>query len=372
MLTDVAELIRLASIESNNGNYIKAIPYYNDAINILSQKPNLKSTLALLYRLMSACYRKLRENYLAEIYIKLSLDADPKYGQAYFDLGFLQCLKNEHIEAIINFEKAIEYKCKDPSLPEIYYLLSGAYFKKSIQMHDGNDSEIQAKKVILQKAFTVIKKALEFESNNVAYCLLAGKICLWLDRHFDPDDFSNTKIYLTVAANLGSQEAKKLLNDLLIDPVVKHNFEAVSFFYKGSLKAEMHDYKGAIADFEKALECGYEKPMELYVNIASSHNAIAQSILERNGNSFADTVGVSRDDVISESQRAYATITRVLECEIRDDEILKQCYLIAGMSSFRIAAYSKMSKDLLNAINYLGKAGDLGSQEANSVLKAIQ
>ena len=372
MLIEAGELLRLSSIEIGNRDYIKAISYIDDAIKILCQEPMFNSTLAILYRQKSFCYRRLGENTEAEVCIKLSLVADPKYGQAYFDLGFLQGYAKQYDEAIINFQKAIEYKCEDPILPQVYFILSTAYYKKSLEMHGDNDLEIAAKKAVLQKALNAIQKALKIESNNIDYCLLAGKICLWLDSHFDTDDFSNTIHYLTMASNLGSQEARDLLHDLDFSKHMPTNKDdGLTYLYSGNSKAEKKDYEGAIADFEKALEHRLEIPELLFINIASCHNAIAQRILQNNGNTFGDIVGASRDAIILESQMAYNSIIKALESTHLNDIQTMQCNLLAGMTSFRINMFCKSAKDLPSTLKYLKKAADLGSQEAIPLLEEL-
>ena len=214
MIIEAANLTKKAGIEIGNRNYLIAIFYIDGALRIMSADLSFNGTLAVLYRQKSYCYRCLGEYIEAVKCIKLSLEADPKYGQAYFDLGFLQGYTNQIDEAIRNFEKAIEFKCDDPKLTQVYYILSGAYFRKSHEMSDGNEFEVLAKKSILKKGLEIIKKAIEAESNNFSYYLLAGNICLWLDRQFDPVELTNTKYYLSIASEGGIIEASNLLREI--------------------------------------------------------------------------------------------------------------------------------------------------------------
>ena len=152
---------------------------------------------------------------------------------------------------------------------------------------------------------------------------------------------------------------------------MNNNPNALIYFQNGYSKAVIQNYQGAIADFEKAMEYGYEKPEELYINIASCHNAIAHGILQSNGSKFEDTVGASRDRVILESQQAYNSIIKALEFKYLNDTELMQCNLMAGITSFRINMYRRTAKDLPDTLNYLKKAVELGSQEAIPLLMEL-
>jgi hypothetical protein len=143
---------------------------------------------------------------------------------------------------------------------------------------------------------------------------------------------------------------------------------ALMSFHNGYSKAKIQDYSGAISDFEKALGYGYNNPQELYINIASCHNTIAQIILQNNGNNFSETIGLARDNVISESQKGYNSIIKALEFGNPTDEVLKQCHLIAGMTSFRIFVFTRSMNNFPNVTYHLRKAAELGGQEAVTLL----
>jgi len=108
----------------NTGNYEQAILHMKKAeINFMDKK---------LYRNLGLYYYKTNNYLLAEKYFEKAIYINPKYSDAYFNLGKLYYSNEKYNEAIQAWQKILQYDSNLFEIYIVYYYIGKVYQKKEM------------------------------------------------------------------------------------------------------------------------------------------------------------------------------------------------------------------------------------------------
>ncbi|MDR2009388.1 MAG: DUF4919 domain-containing protein [Bacteroidales bacterium] len=171
---------KLGNIELESANYVKAIEYYQKAIEA-------DSTYFDAYYNLGAAFSNIQEFEKAIDFYSKAIDINDTIADTYFSLGTVYADQNEYEKAIKLFKQGINLK---PDSPNEHYFLSflyqkkgnniysTLYFKKAAQLGDALaqqyfiDNEISWEDNFVKPDYDQIKLNIENKQSNFHYSKL--------------------------------------------------------------------------------------------------------------------------------------------------------------------------------------------------------
>ncbi len=189
-------------------NYDKAIDYFNLAV-----KSGLNDAASFVE--IGVCVINItggRNPHMGEGYFMRAIEIDKTYAMAYYNLGTGKLIVDEFKQAIIYFDKAIEYQM--PNISFAYFSRASARLEKTIKEQRLNVFDSLSKYIMpdaIKQSYLLcysdIMKAMEItKANDADILFVAGRICEKLDR------VTEAMLDYTLAAGLGDNDAKTALH----------------------------------------------------------------------------------------------------------------------------------------------------------------
>ncbi len=237
----------------NKGQVFSAMEDYFGAVRVYSKAIEMAPYRALIYLSRASAYQKLelKEEALADF--KKAIEVHPRSNRAYYELGRWYSQNNDFQLALINLEKAREL---NPFVPEAYNELG----------HVNNQAQnYEAAKENLDKALEIspyLAKAYNnrgisnFHLNEVDAALRDFNKAIKIDSAF-AEAFSNRgNLYAF------SGEFEKALDDYS-QAIMLSSDDCISMVNTGNVYFQLGDSNAACVEWQKALDCGFEKAGEL-------------------------------------------------------------------------------------------------------------
>ena len=232
--------------------------HYEKAKNILAPLKDSPYADSLMLVTLADCYRQEWGSHPAQFaeadgLCRKAIAMDPQCGRAYALMGEIASVKGHHEQAVKFFDPAL--KCK-PLIISALYNRAKAYaalkrYTEALKDLDEWDKlhNVTYKNDVVSPMGTSFIRAQVLQSmGKYELAVVAYKKSY---PRYRSEFTDRATLECLIKANKPNEAIAELTKRL-----AKDSQDDLAFFQRGQLKAQTHDYRGAVADFNKAIDLG--------------------------------------------------------------------------------------------------------------------